>query len=141
MINRGIIKKEGRIVIGKRVDIINFDEYGKLKIFLKNNSKIKNDVIIQGSGKVFLGERSFIGQFSVIGANNLVKIGKDVMIAQSVSIRDTDHAFSRTDIPMIQQGITTAPVIVEDDVWIAHGAIITKGVRIGRGQSLPEVLL
>ncbi|QRD53838.1 acyltransferase (plasmid) [Pseudosulfitobacter pseudonitzschiae] len=55
------------------------------------------------------------------------------MIAQSVSIRDTDHVFSRTDKPMNQQGIITAPIIVEDNVWIGHGATVLKGVRIGTG--------
>ncbi|UTH46303.1 acyltransferase (plasmid) [Loktanella salsilacus] len=55
------------------------------------------------------------------------------MIAQSVSIRDTDHIFNRTDKPMNQQGIITAPVIIEDNVWIGHGATILKGVRIGTG--------
>lgn len=55
------------------------------------------------------------------------------MIAPSVSIRDTDHGFSRTDIPMMQQDLDTSPVCIGDDVWIGHGAIILKGVRIGDG--------
>jgi len=34
---------------------------------------------------------------------------------------------------MIDQGITTAPVIIGNDVWIGYGAIINKGVTIGAG--------
>lgn len=34
---------------------------------------------------------------------------------------------------MNKQGITTDPVIIEDDVWIGHGAAILKGVSIGQG--------
>jgi acetyltransferase-like isoleucine patch superfamily enzyme len=34
---------------------------------------------------------------------------------------------------MSQQGIYTAPVVIEDDVWIGIGAVILQGVRIGRG--------
>lgn len=132
-IYRPFVVKNGKVIIGKRVKIKNFDHFGKLKIVLKKNARIHNDVLIQGSGKLTLGKRSFIGQYSVLGINESIEIGDDVMIAQNVSIRDTDHAFTRTDIPMNQQGITTAPVVIEDDVWIAHGAIITKGVRIGRG--------
>ena len=55
------------------------------------------------------------------------------MIAQAVTIRDTDHNFQRTDISMIEQGITSSPVVIEDDVWIGHGVTITKGVTIGKG--------
>jgi acetyltransferase-like isoleucine patch superfamily enzyme len=29
--------------------------------------------------------------------------------------------------------IKTKPVIIEDDVWIGMGAVILKGVRIGKG--------
>lgn len=104
-----------------------------INLILKKNANIKSNVILQGSGLLELGENSFVGSFSVIGANDKIIIGDNVMISQSVSIRDTDHKFNRKDIPMIKQGINTKPVIIEDDVWIGHGAIITKGVRIGRG--------
>ncbi|MBR76462.1 MAG: acetyltransferase [Flavobacteriales bacterium] len=55
------------------------------------------------------------------------------MIAQAVTIRDTDHNFNSIDLPMIKQGITTSSVLIDDDVWIGHGVIITKGVKIGKG--------
>ncbi|MBI5750778.1 MAG: acyltransferase [Hydrogenophilales bacterium] len=55
------------------------------------------------------------------------------MIAQAVTIRDTDHGFDDVSIPMKSQGINTRPVKIEDDVWIGHGAIILRGVTIGAG--------
>jgi acetyltransferase-like isoleucine patch superfamily enzyme len=55
------------------------------------------------------------------------------MIAQLVSIRDTDHGYKRMDIPMNQQGIETDSVAIGNDVWIGHGVLITKGVTIGEG--------
>jgi acetyltransferase-like isoleucine patch superfamily enzyme len=131
------VKYSPCITIKKGVTI---EERVKVKVFKKGlnislleNATIHNDVLIQGSGVFTLGQKSFIGQYSVIGVNESVIIGDNVMVAQSCSIRDTDHAFSRLDIPMSQQGITTAPVVIENDVWIGHGAVITKGVNIGKG--------
>ncbi len=121
-------------VVGKRVHIRPF--FGQkrvLKLSTAKNVRIYRDVLIQGSGKITIGYRSFIGSFSIIGCNDEITIGENVMIAQSVSIRDTDHNFEDTDKPMIQQGTTTAPVIIGDDVWIGYGAVITKGIRIGSG--------
>lgn len=97
------------------------------------NDKDENDVVMQGSGKIIIGRNSYISSYSVIGINESLKIGKNVMIADNVTIRDTNHAFNRLDIPMMQQGIVTSPIVIEDDVWIGHGVIITSGVTICTG--------
>ncbi|MBI5557979.1 MAG: acyltransferase [Deltaproteobacteria bacterium] len=55
------------------------------------------------------------------------------MIGPAVSIRDTDHVFSSTGIPMMEQGVDVSPVTIEDDVWIGHGAVILRGVTLGKG--------
>jgi acetyltransferase-like isoleucine patch superfamily enzyme len=34
---------------------------------------------------------------------------------------------------MKNQGIITTPIVIEDDVWIGHGAVILKGVTLGQG--------
>ena len=134
-IRYGTILKMGKnIVFQKNVSIIIFKrEKSKLHITLSGKNTISSNVIIQGSGKLTLGERSFIGQNSVIGVNETINIGSEVMIAQSVSIRDTDHCFDNVNIPMSRQGIKTAPIIISNDVWIGYGAVITKGVTIGEG--------
>jgi len=55
------------------------------------------------------------------------------MIADAVSIRDTNHNFKNINIPMRNQGINTSPIIIKDDVCIGYGAVINKGVTIGQG--------
>ena len=104
-----------------------------LRIKLKTNSLIKNDVLIQGSGLFELGKYSYIGSYSVIGVNEKIQIGDNVMIADHFSARDTDHNFANVNIPMKNQGYSTHPIAIEDDVWIGHGVIVTSGVKIGKG--------
>ena len=104
-----------------------------LQVVLKGRNSIGRYTMIQGSSRIVFGERTFCGEFCVFGVNESVMIGADVMIAQAVTIRDTDHAFEAVSVPMMDQGITTAPVIIGDNVWIGHGATILKGIRIGRG--------
>ena len=55
------------------------------------------------------------------------------MIADQVSVRDSDHGFNNCDLPMMDQDILAEAVVIEDDVWVGHGAVILKGIRIGSG--------
>ncbi len=51
-----------------------------------------------------------------------------------VVIYTRNHAFSRTDIPMQQQGYQEyKSVIIGDDVWIGRRVIILLGVNVGEG--------
>ena len=111
----------------------NLNKRKKLSIILSGRNQIHKNVLIQGSGILNIGERTYISSNSVIGVNENIRIGKNVMIADSVSIRDTNHRFDSLDLPMIDQGIITKPVIIEDNVWIGYGAVINKGVNIGSG--------
>lgn len=104
-----------------------------LRIRLDREVSIGAGTLFQGSGEVTMGARSFCGEGCVFGCNESICIGNDVMIAQYVTLRDTDHVFDRTDIPMIDQGVASAPIVVEDDVWLGHGVVVLKGVRIGQG--------
>lgn len=105
----------------------------RFQIILDGENKIGHGTVFQGSGILKFGKGSFCGEYCVFGFNESIVIGENVMIAQSVTIRDTDHVFVSTHVPMVRQGISIAPVKIMNDVWIAHGAVILKGVTIGEG--------
>lgn len=75
-----------------------------------------------------------------------IDIGQRVVISYNVTLADSDFhprdpelrkadavanapEGDRRDRP----SLVTRPVIIEDDVWIGVGAIVLKGVRVGRG--------
>lgn len=63
-----------------------------------------------------------------------VTFGKYVMLAPEVLFLGGDHATDRPGVPIIFSGRPPCPpTTVEDDVWIGQRAMITAGVRIGRG--------
>jgi len=89
----------------------------------------KNAYFGKGTG-ISVGDNSQIGERSQIGA--YTKIGRDVIMAPDVIIWTISHPFSRTDIPINQQGATEIqPVNIGDDVWIGQRAIIKPGVTVG----------
>lgn len=84
------------------------------------------------SSKVHIGNHSGIGKNALIQGE--VHIGNYVMMGPECQIWTINHAMNRTDIPMIEQGVTQErPVYIGDDVWIGSRVTILPGVRIGQG--------
>jgi acetyltransferase-like isoleucine patch superfamily enzyme len=86
---------------------------------------------LESRGRIDVGDRTVFGHHCTVAADEGVAIGNDCLIAEMVSIRDHDHAFSSTEVSIIDQGRTTAPVRIGDNVWVGAKATITKGVSIG----------
>lgn len=85
-------------------------------------------------GKVSIGEGSHVANNCYFNASTSeISIGAKVMIAPNCVFVAFDHGYRRTDIPMIDQPYETAPVRIEDDVWIGANCTITKGVKLGKG--------
>jgi acetyltransferase-like isoleucine patch superfamily enzyme len=81
-----------------------------------------------------MGDHSYIGCNAVIGAGGGgIKIGRNVLIGQSVNIHSEKHVFGDTSVPIRMQGISYQGVVIEDDVWIGSKATILDGVVIGTG--------
>lgn len=63
----------------------------------------------------------------------IISIGKNVRIASKCCFVASDHVYSRTDIPIKNQGYNNEDIIIHDDVWIGVNTTILKGVTINEG--------
>ena len=101
------------------------------------------------SGKVVMGDWCYVGVRSEIWSMNSITIGNRVLISHDVNIHDgnghsidpierhdhfrsivtSGHPQSSDQLP----GLKSAPIIIEDDVWISFGVTILRGVKIGKG--------
>ena len=80
-------------------------------------------------GDVTIGDNTRIGiHCTVIGP---VCIGNHVNLAQGITVTALNHNFEDTNRRIDEQGISTKPVVIGDDVWIGAQCIILKGVTIG----------
>ncbi|NBB79909.1 MAG: antibiotic acetyltransferase [Verrucomicrobia bacterium] len=108
-----------------------------LKTFVfKLNACGENTYIADGvrirPNSVSIGLHSFIGPDCCLASK--VVIGNWVMLAGRVAIVGGDHRFDVVGSPMIKSGRDACKeVIIEDDAWIGHGAILMHGVRVGFG--------
>ena len=80
-----------------------------------------------------IGQDSLIGEYSIIRGQGGVTIGNRVYTSPFTQIIAVNHVFNDPNKPFIEQGITAAGIVIEDDVWLGAGSIITDGVHIGKG--------
>ncbi|AKU91446.1 acyltransferase [Vulgatibacter incomptus] len=81
---------------------------------------IPTQLRVHRGGTLTVGEDAVVNYGVLIEVHDRVEIGARAMIASMSRICDRD-------------GTRTGPVVIEDDVWIAHGALIQPGVHIGAG--------
>jgi len=100
--------------------------------------------------KFELGDHSIVEDFSTInngvgpveiGANCRVGLGntligpvrlkQGVRLAQNVVLSGLNHNYEDVGIPIYKQGVTTAPITVQSDVWIGANVTVVAGVTIG----------
>jgi acetyltransferase-like isoleucine patch superfamily enzyme len=100
---------------------------------------------IEPAGSVSVGDESILVGAVFMCAES-ISIGKRVVISYNVTIADCD--FHPRDPQLRRQDaiasapfgdrdsrppLVTRPVLIEDDVWIGIGAMVMKGVHVGRG--------
>lgn len=100
------------------------------KFHLGRNSVVESFACINNAmGDVIIGDHTRIGLHNtIIGP---VTIGNHVNLAQNITVTALNHIFSDIQKRIDEQGVSTTPVVIEDDVWIGANAVILPGVTIG----------
>ena len=80
-----------------------------------------------------IGRDSLISEYTVVRGQGGVTIGDRVYTSPMTQIVAVDHVFDDPERPFVEQGISAQGIVIEDDVWLGAAAVITDGVRVGRG--------
>jgi acetyltransferase-like isoleucine patch superfamily enzyme len=120
--------REPGLIIGDRVKVYTWTEFN-----------------IEPAGAVEVGDDSILVGVVFMCAEK-VSIGKRVVVSYNVTIADSDFHPRDPELRKLdalanapggdksqRPAVIARPVVIEDDVWIGIGAIILKGVHIGRG--------
>jgi acetyltransferase-like isoleucine patch superfamily enzyme len=80
-------------------------------------------------GNVVIGDHTRVGLHNtIIGP---VTIGNHVNLAQGIIVTALNHNFEDPDKRIDEQGVSTKPVTIGNDIWIGANAVILPGVTIG----------
>lgn len=109
------------------------------------HSLISGDLLtFAHGGKISVGDWCFVGAGSRIWSAASIQIGNRVLISHGVNVHDSDShpkdslerhrqfvAIATAGHPLNLDSVGSAPILIEDDVWIGFNATVMKGVTIG----------
>ncbi len=113
---RPIVDNRGTLWIGDRVRI--------------RSTVVKTELVVEG-GTLEIGEGAYINYGCSIAARKLVRIGPNCRIGTYAMI--TDNNFHRLEPERRDEIPESAPVLLENDVWLGGRVIVLPGVTIGSG--------
>jgi len=125
-----LIKKFRRLFLGSiRLLKLNFP---LKKIYVGHNFFCGKNCVVSSKNLINIGDNFYAGHSCHFGAN--IKIGNDVLFASYVSLVGGDHKIDDKKILIRKSGREPLKtIIIKDNVWIGHGAIILHGVTINTG--------
>lgn len=109
-----------------RLDVVPWNQFE-----LGVDSTIEDfSAINNGVGPVIIGDRTKIGlSNTIIGP---VTIGNDIRLAQNITLSGLNHNYQDINIPIHQQGVSTAPIRIEDNTWIGANVVVLAGITVGK---------
>ena len=109
-----------------RMDVVPWNKFE-----LGQDSTIEDfSAINNGVGPVIIGDRTKIGlSNTIIGP---VTIGNDIRLAQNITLSGLNHNYTDVTLPIHVQGVSTAPIVIEDETWIGANVVVLAGVTIGK---------
>ncbi|MCF2488792.1 DapH/DapD/GlmU-related protein [Dyadobacter sp. CY347] len=128
ILNRFYHQKGKNVIIRSwvRMDVLPFNPFS-----IGDNSMIEDFTTVNnGVGEVRIGNNSLIGLGNVIIGP--ITVGNNVILAQNIVASGLNHNYSDIGQPIHQQGVSVAPIVIEDDCWIGANTVITAGVTIGK---------
>ena len=130
--------ENNRILIGNcvKIDVSVFVEStgGNSQIILNDQVFLARGADLSTLGGVIeVGENSFIGPYTCVAGPGHIRIGKDCLIAAHSGIFANNHQFADPTHRIVDQGLTSKGITIEDDCWLGAGVKVLDGVTIGRG--------
>lgn len=109
---------------------------GIKKASIGKGTKVHASVVIREGENVIIGENCMINHNNVLQGgkqNAKIILGDYVQTGPGVMMFAFNHSTEHNGIPMIEQDYYEADIIIDKDVWIGAGSVITAGVHIGEG--------
>lgn len=107
---------------------------GSIAIGARTN--VRDYAVLKSEGRLAIGADSQVSYHSVLHCRESVSLADRVIMAERVTIVDSEKDRDGSDEPMVDRPLRVAPVTLEHGVFVAAGAVIAHGSHVGRGATV-----
>lgn len=97
-------------------------------------AKIHSTAVVYSSAKIYFPRNLIMDAYSCLASDvdcynvDLIHIGANTIVSQGAFLCTASHDITNSLNPLI-----TAPIVIEDQAWVAADAFIGMGVTVGQG--------
>ncbi len=125
-----IIKLKNRLISVFKVTAYKLLFLRKINVSYSTILYPKTHIMIDGRGRLRIGNNCFFNRNCSINCMELIEIGRNCLFGENVLIYDHNHRFRDAEL-IRKQGYNTKKVMIGDDCWVGSNVIILAGVTIG----------
>lgn len=112
-----VLRNHGRLIVHERVRLV--------------STVVPLELGVGPQGVLEIGARTFINYGCSISATLEVRLGPNCNLGTYVIMMDND--FHRLEPERRNEWPESAPIIIEENVWLGARVVVLRGVRIGAG--------
>jgi acetyltransferase-like isoleucine patch superfamily enzyme len=125
---------DGLVELGDRVTLQNgvrLQPWGGA-IRLGDGVQLRDSCELKSKGELTLGKRAILGRNVTLHCDDRIELGSCVGLAERVTVADSDHGHDGTDTFFMEQPVTSEPVLLEDNVFLATNVVVLRGTTVRR---------
>ena len=87
------------------------------------------DLEVFDQATISIGEGTYMNRYCMVSAHSGVTIGRHCLFGAGVKVFDNNHVHSPQT--GVSPALTSAPIVIGDNCWLASDVVVLKGVTIG----------
>lgn len=99
--------------------------------FARSNFTVRVTDEAKSIANISIGSNCFFNDSCSITAMESITIGDDCLFGENVHIYDHNHNYKDLPKKIREQGFSTSPVKIGNNVWIGTNVVVLKGVTVG----------
>ncbi len=100
-------------------------------IRLDDGVQLRDAAELKSGGELTIGARAPIGRNVTIHCDERIAIGRNVGLAERVTVIDSDHSHDGSDTFFMEQPIRSAAVLIGDNTFVAANVVVLRGTTVG----------